>query len=108
MIESRGDRALRPDTARRRVSQPALQFFCDQILHRRVLERQIGIHPLQPGVLGLELLDSFEVRGFHPAVLRLPLVVRRLRDPVLAAQLADAHPGVRRLQDRDDLRLRES
>jgi len=35
-------------------------------------------------------------------------VVRGLRDPVLAAQLADAYASIRRLQDLDDPRLGES
>ena len=62
-------RAPQPGTARPRASAPALQFFCDQVLHRRVVQRQLGIHPLEPGILGLELLDPLQVRCLHPAVL---------------------------------------
>src|SRR5690606_36845641 len=57
-----------------RASAPALQFFCDQVLHRGVVEGQLGVHPLELGVLGLELLHAPQLRRLHAAVLRLPLV----------------------------------
>ena len=45
----------------------------------------------------------------HPeaAVLAAPLVERRVRNPVPAAKIHDLHPGIRLLEDLDDLRLAE-
>lgn len=86
-----------------RASAPALQFSCNQALHRRVVEGQPGLHALEPGVLGFQLLDPLQVRGVHAAVLRLPRVVRRRADPGLPAQALDWDAGVTLLEDRDDL-----
>src|SRR5690606_8470474 len=101
-------RAPRPGTAPPRASAPALQFFCDQILHRRVVERHLCVHPLEPGVLGFQLLDPLQVRRLHAAVLRLPLVVRRRADAGLPADVLDRHTGVGLLEHGDDLGLGES
>src|SRR5690606_29325427 len=100
-------RVPRRGSARPRASAPALQFFCDQVLHRRVVQRQLGVHALEAAVLGLQLLDPLQVRGVHAAVLRLPLVVRRRADPGLPAQVLDRNPGITLLEDRDDLGLAE-
>src|SRR5690606_34844083 len=100
-------RVPRRGSARPRASAPALQFFCDQVLHRRVVQRQLGVHALEAAVLGLQFLDPLQVRGVHAAVLRLPLVVRRRADPGLPAQVLDRNPGITLLEDRDDLGLAE-
>src|SRR5690606_16295299 len=101
-------RAPRPGTARPRASAPALQFFCDQVLHRRVVERQLGVHPLEPGVLGFQVLDPPQLRGLQAPVLRFPLVVGRHADAGLPADVLDRHAGVGLLEDRDDLGLGET
>lgn len=43
------------------------------------------------------------VRGFHPTVLRLSLVVRRLPHLVLATKVPHCSSGFHCFQDRDDL-----
>src|SRR5690606_31055416 len=100
--------APQPGTAPPRASAPVLQFFCDQVLHRGVVERQLRVHPLELGVLGLELPNPLEVGRLHAAVLRLPLVVRGDADAGLPAQILDRDAGVSLLEDRDDLGLGES
>src|SRR5690606_8194770 len=82
-------------------------FFCDQVLHRGVVEGQLGVHPLELGVLGLELLHASQFGRLHAAVLRLPLVIGRRADPRLPAQVFDRHPGVALLEHGNDLGLGE-
>src|SRR5690606_7059595 len=100
-------RAPRPGTAPPRASAPALQFFCNQVLHRRVVQRQLRVHPLELAVLRFQFLDPPQVRRLHAAVLGLPLVVGRHADAGLAADVLDRHPGIGLLEDRDDLGLGE-
>src|SRR5690606_14054905 len=102
-----GGHQPRRGTAPPRASAPALQFFCDQVLHRRVVQRQLRIRPLELGVLRFQVLDPSQVRRLHPAVLRLPLVVRRRTDPRLPAEILHRNPGITLLEDRDDLSLAE-
>src|SRR3546814_19780695 len=54
-------RAPRPGTAPLRASAPALQFFFDQVLHCRVVQRQLGVHPLDLGVLGFQRSEERRV-----------------------------------------------
>src|SRR5690606_33339321 len=82
--------------------------FCDQILHRGVVERPLGVHPLEPGVLRFQVLDTPQLGGLQAAVLRLPLVVGRNADAGLPADVLDRHAGVGLLEDRDDLGLGET
>jgi hypothetical protein len=72
-----------------------------------VLQGQLGMHPLQLGVLLFQLLQSAEFRHRGAAVFRLPVVEGRPADPVLPEQLGDRHAGLGLLQGRHDLRLRE-
>src|SRR4029453_12293707 len=58
---------------------------------------------LQLSVLVLQLLQLLGFTAVHPTVLRLPAVVRLLRDPVLPAQLRCCQSCLALLQDRDDL-----
>ena len=62
------------------------------ILHGRVVHRQFGVHPLEPGVSGGQILEPLKVRGVHTAV--LPLIVCRRADPGLPAQALDRDTGV--------------
>src|SRR5690606_10054377 len=70
--------------------------------------RQLRVHPLEPGVLGFQILDPTQLRGLQAAVLRLPLVVRRHADAGLPADVLDRHSSVGLLEDRDDLGLGET
>src|SRR5690606_2719477 len=71
-------------------------------------ERQLGVHPLEPGVLRFQVLDTPQLGGLQAAVLRLPLVVGRNADAGLPADVLDRHAGVGLLEDRDDLGLGET
>jgi hypothetical protein len=59
------------------------------------LERLIRDDPLQPDVLNLELLQALDILGLHPAVLRPPPVIRRLRDQQLLDNLRQLDPNVK-------------
>lgn len=48
---------------------------------------------LQPTVLFLELLEPLHLTELHPAVLRLPPVVRLVGDPVHAARVCTLRPA---------------
>src|SRR5690606_36112273 len=67
-----------------------------------------GVHPLEPGVLRFQVLDTPQLGGLQAAVLRLPLVVGRNADAGLPADVLDRHAGVGLLEDRDDLGLGET
>lgn len=68
---------------------------------------QLGIHLLEPGILGLQVSHMLELGDFHAGVGSLPLVVGGVRDAMLAAGLA--HPGAQfdLLEDRHNLLLGE-
>src|SRR5688572_30562996 len=78
-------------------------FSGQQVLDRRVLERQLRVHALQLRVLRLELLHPLQLRDAHPAVLRSPVEVGCTADPVLPRQPAQCDASFSFLQDRDDL-----
>lgn len=80
-----------------------VRVFCDEILHRHILQRHVGKQALELGVLGFQLLDPFQVGGFHAAVFGLPLVVGGVRDAVLPANFLDRPTSVSFLQNRNDL-----
>src|SRR5690606_16755041 len=54
--------ALRSGSAPPLASEPALQFFCDQVLQCRVVQRHLRVHALELGVLGFQLLHPAQVR----------------------------------------------
>lgn len=83
------------------------RVFCDQIPHRCIVERQLGIHPLELGVLGLKFLDPPKLGCFQAAVLALPLVISRHADADLATGVFDWHACIGLLERRDDLCLGE-
>nr|WP_232131917.1 hypothetical protein [Luteimonas sp. BDR2-5] len=72
------------------------------------LQRQIRVHPLELAVFLLKLAYPRQLGHVHAAVLRLPLVVGRHADTVLANQILDRKTAVGLLQDRHDLQLSES
>ena len=85
-----------------------LEFFFDQTLQRIVLKAKIGKHSFEFVVLGLELFDPLQIRCGQAAVLRLPLVVGRRGNAVLAADVLNRDTGVGLIQNRNDLGLCES
>src|SRR5262249_61961152 len=70
-----------------RVSRTASPLSAQDVLDGRVLEGEFGIHPLELGVLRLELLQPLELGDRGPGILRPPLKVGRLADVVLAQDL---------------------
>jgi hypothetical protein len=93
-------------TSSRRTCGVTVLFF-DDVLEGLVREGQLGVHLLQLAVLGLELFQSPKLRYVQTAVLRLPVVERRLADAVLSDKLRHLHAGLCLLQDRDDLLFTE-
>src|SRR5690554_3350381 len=85
-----------------------LELFLDEVLQRVVLMRELRVHPLVLAELALQLLQAFQLRRIKPPVLRLPVVVGRRANPVLAPDFLHRHAGIGFPQNRDDLRLRES
>jgi hypothetical protein len=83
----------------------AAEFFSKGFLEQLVLQAQVCLGPLQPTVLDLDRLHMPGQRRIHPAILRPPLVERRVAHPVLAAQIGHRHTALGRSQDRDDLRF---
>ncbi len=79
----------------------------DQLLERMVLHRQVGVHPLELGVLCLQLSDAPQFGDLKSAVLALPTVVGRLADGVFAAHFGHFEACLYLLQDRHDLTLAE-
>src|SRR5207247_8944836 len=97
---ARGPAPARPGSL---VSRTASPLSAQDVLDRRVLQREIRIHPLQLAVLGLELLQPLQLVDRGPRVLRAPLEVRRLADVVLPQGLGDRDARLALLQDVDNL-----
>ena len=57
------------------------------------LELLVSHDPLQPSVLGLQLLQPLDVVGLQPAVLGPPTVIGRLRDLQLLATSGSSQPS---------------
>lgn len=85
----------------------ASELFYDEFPECVVFHGEIGIHALELGMLGFELLDALELGQTHAAVFTLPVVEGGLADAVLAADVADLQSGVGLLEDGDDLGLSE-
>jgi len=69
-----------------------------------VLKRHVRVHPFELAQLSLHLFEPFQVRSVHPTILRLPIVVGGITDPVFVKISLTC---IRLLQDRYDLCLRE-
>ena len=101
-------------SAQRRASLPlcgvrlAPRLFFEQVPQRVVLHGQVGVHPLELRMFRLQFLDALELRDAQAAVFALPVVVGRLADAVLAAEVADLHARIGLFEDRDNLGLGES
>ena len=59
----------------------------DDVLQHLLIERQVGHDPLQPTVIFLELPQSFHLRRHQSAGLLAPIVICRLTDPRLSADI---------------------
>src|SRR5262249_27610158 len=89
-----GARAPAPAWPGLLVSQTASPLSAQNVLDRGVFQGQLGVHPLEPGVLGFELLQALQLIDRGAGVLRAPLEVRRLADAVLPQDLCDRHAGL--------------
>ena len=100
--------AVLPDTPPPRASRAASELFFDQILHGPVFQRQVGVHALEPGIFGFQLLHALQFRHPHATVLGFSVVLGRITDPMLAADILYLNPGIGLTQDRDNLAFRKS
>jgi len=67
--------------------------FFEKLLQRRRFQYLVGEQLLQLGVLILKRLKALGVGDVHAAVLRLPVIDRRLRDRVLAREVGWLGPA---------------
>jgi hypothetical protein len=74
-----------------------------QILQGRFVQLRFCLQFLQLRVLCLELFQPPGIRDGHSCVFRLPMVERRLRDPILPAGVFGLGASLRLPQHRDDL-----
>jgi hypothetical protein len=58
-------------------------LFCDDILQRGMLQRQVRTDPFEAAVLVLQFRQPLHIGGIQPTILRFPLVVCRRADAVL-------------------------
>ena len=82
-----------PDTAPRCASPAASELFLDKILERIVLAGQLSVHFHISCKLCFRLFEPLELRGTHAAVLRFPVVVRRVADAVASADVFHFFPA---------------
>ena len=73
----------------------------------RVLECQIRVHPLQLGVLGLELPQPCHIGDTGPTVFAAPLEKGGSTDAVRPQEVVDGHAGLGVFQDVNNLGLAE-
>src|SRR6476661_8816276 len=81
------------------ASAQASEFSPDHVLQHRLVETEVGHNLAQLRVLVLELPQPTHLRRQQPVVPLLPVEVRRLADPRLAADLGHSHPVMTLLQD---------
>ena len=81
-------------------------LFCEKVLQRRVVQHGIRQKALELRVLVLERPQPLRLRNFHGALLRLPVVDRRLGYAVPPRQICgDVSPSL--LQHPDNLLFRK-
>ena len=73
-----------------------------------MIQAQFGVHLFKSPILFFEFLQPFDIGCLHATVLRLPVVVRGIRDAVLPAKVFHLRACIRFFKGRDDLRLGES
>ena len=81
----------------------ARSLFSKSFLQKIGLHAEVRINPLQPTVLVLDGLHLADQRRIHAAILRTPLVERRIAHAMLAAQLGHRNTAFGLPQDREDL-----
>src|SRR3546814_9345458 len=79
-----------------------LAFYPEADLQSLDVQVCLVQQPLEPGVLGLQLLQPLGVFGVHAAILGPPAVETGRAEPVLPRPLGDRHAG---LGDRKSNRL---
>jgi hypothetical protein len=77
------------------------QNFLENILELLVLQGQVGVHPPQPTILVLQVLEPRHIRAFQSAMLGLPLVPRGRANLVLPPDLVDRAPAIGLAGERD-------
>src|SRR5258705_7540108 len=92
MLAARAPRAPAPARPGPLVSRTASPLSAQDVLDRRVLERELRVHPLQLRVLGLQLPQPLQLVDRGARVLRPPMEVGRLADVVLPEDLGDRDP----------------
>ena len=85
------------------AARRASELFCQKILQRSLVQHRIGQQPLELGVLALQLLEPPGIGDLQPAILRLPVVDRRLRHSVSTGQVSGLRTRLSLLQHSDDL-----
>ena len=84
------------------------QLLADNVLHHLLVQQQVGHQFLQLAILILQLINRFISNGINPAYFLLaPVVKGRLRNPRLAAGLANDPTVPRLLQNKGYLRLQK-
>ncbi len=68
----------------------------------------MGVHPFEASVLGFERRESFYFTDAHASVLGFSIVVRRVADTDLSAEVDDPFTLLVTYKDRDDLGFAES
>jgi hypothetical protein len=82
--------------------------FSHKLTERRHIQHLLGEPLLQLGVLLLKRLQSLRLGDFHAALFGLPVVKRRVENPVLAAQVGRLRTHLLLSQNTDDLLFRKS
>ena len=85
----------------------APEVFSQHLLRCRYLQHRIPQQTLQLGVLQLQAPKPLRLRYLQPAILRAPLIKRRVADAVLATPLRHPTPSPVLVQYPDDLFLVE-
>jgi len=70
---------------------PGLRAFFNGVFQRVVDQREVGVHLLQPRILGLQVLQAFEVTGGEASVFGLPVVQGDVVSPVASLMPISRH-----------------
>lgn len=94
---------VRWPSSRRSSSSRASEVFSEHLAERRHVHHRLRQKLLQPSVLVLKSLQPLGFRYLHLAILRTPLVKRRVADAVFAAQIRGRKPRLVLLQNPNDI-----
>jgi hypothetical protein len=70
-----------------------LELSCEDILERRILQREVCIQPFEAAILVFQFLPPLHIEGLEPAVLGLPVVVGRGTDAVTPPNFTNGVPA---------------